>query len=89
MAEIYNWVEVGLWFLIGTNLWIKSRRSAPTVRRMARIAAVAFFLFSLSDLIETQTGAWWKPWWLLVWKALCVLVFFLCLAQYLRLRRQA
>jgi len=34
--------------------------------------AVVFVLFGISDLVETQTGAWWKPWWLLVWKVLCV-----------------
>lgn len=36
------------------------------------VAALIFVAFGCSDLVETQTGAWWNPWWLLLWKAACV-----------------
>jgi hypothetical protein len=32
-----------------------------------------FAFFGLSDLVEVTTGAWWRPWWLLAWKAACLL----------------
>lgn len=31
--------------------------------------------FGVSDIIELQTGAWWRPWWLLLLKAACLLSF--------------
>ena len=42
------------------------------------IAAVAFVVFGVSDIIEAETGAWWKPIELLVLKAACVLTFIWC-----------
>jgi hypothetical protein len=36
-------------------------------------AALLLIAFGLSDVVETQTGAWWRPWWLLAWKTACVL----------------
>ena len=49
---------------------------------LGRIAAVAFFGFGISDLIEAQTGAWWEPIWLFFFKAACVLVFGTCGLKY-------
>lgn len=42
-------------------------------RNVARFAAGLFLLFAISDLLETQTGAWWNPWWLAVWKGGCLI----------------
>jgi hypothetical protein len=25
--------------------------------------------FGVSDIVETHTGAWFRPWWMLLWKA--------------------
>jgi hypothetical protein len=41
--------------------------------------------FGLSDLVESQTGAWWTPWWLFAWKALCVLGLLACGVALVRL----
>jgi len=50
-----------------------TQTSRSRIRQWPLLAAAFVFLaFGLSDLVETQTGAWWKPWWLFVWKALCV-----------------
>lgn len=50
-----------------------TQTSQPRIRQWPLLAAAFVFLaFGLSDLVETQTGAWWKPWWLFAWKALCV-----------------
>ena len=41
-------------------------------RRLALVAGVALVLFGLSDLVEIRTGSWLRPWWLFVWKAVCL-----------------
>jgi len=48
------------------------------------MAAVAFLAFAGTDLVEMQTGAWWRPWWLLVWKAACVGVLVTLAIQHYR-----
>ncbi|MFP4103756.1 sensor histidine kinase [Coleofasciculus sp.] len=57
-----------------------------TERYQALMAFITFFFFGLSDIIEVQTGAWWRPWWLLVWKSLCVFSMGALLINYLRSR---
>lgn len=32
-------------------------------------AGFLFLAFGVSDFVEIQTGGWYKPWWLLAWKA--------------------
>lgn len=50
--------------------------------RLALIVALAFFVFGLTDFIERETLAWWRPFWLLALKGSCVLTFLLCYLQY-------
>ncbi len=66
-----NHIEAGLWILIGLAFLLAAARTGPR-RTTCLAAAVAFSLFGLSDLIEARTGAWWRPWWLLLWKAGCI-----------------
>ena len=49
--------------------------------------AAALTLFGVSDLVETQTGAWYDPPWLLAWKAICVLALIVCGVGVLRAKR--
>ncbi|MBE7458640.1 MAG: hypothetical protein KJ057_17160 [Phycisphaerae bacterium] len=35
---------------------------------------MTFLAFGASDVVEADTGAWWRPWWLLAWKAACLAV---------------
>lgn len=75
LAALYNGIEIVLWSVIGlTILWRTRHVGDHSYRHRARIAAVAFVLFGISDAVELQTGAWWRPWWLFAWKAGCVLV---------------
>lgn len=78
IEESFNYCEAGLWFLIALLLFVRSRAVPQIPRRLGAIAAVAFFFFGISDLIEAQTGAWWTPWSLFVLKAACVIVFGSC-----------
>lgn len=70
-----NRVEAGLWIGIAIVVCVVARRDRA-------IAVVTFALFGVSDLVETTTGAWWRPWWLLMWKAACVAVFLWLLVRY-------
>ncbi|MCB9852938.1 MAG: hypothetical protein H6819_07570 [Phycisphaerales bacterium] len=79
-AEACLWIAIGIGFLIGA--WLR-----PTHRRRCALLFPVFIAFGISDLVEATTGAWWRPWWLLVWKGVCVLVFLCALVVYARERR--
>src|SRR4051812_18128612 len=85
--QISNYIEAGLWTSIGLGFAIAAFRQIGITRRQCAIAAVTFILFGISDLVESTTGAWYRPIWLLIWKALCLLVFAWLLLNYIRLRR--
>ena len=82
-----NYVEAALWSIIGTCFLLHAilKRGGAT----SIIASIAFLLFGISDVIETRTGAWWRPWWLLVMKGGCIAVFAVVLARYAVARRRA
>ena len=86
-AEIYNYVEVGLWPTIGVVVAVMALRKKGPSKARGLVAAVALFAFGASDWAENATGGeWWRPWWLLLWKAACV-VTLLALAIAARPRR--
>ena len=88
MDKLYNEFEVVLWITISVILVWRSRGLARPQRLIAQVAAIAFFQFGPSDVVEIQTGAWWTPWWLFVWKALCVGMLVLCWWKYRALGRR-
>jgi len=78
---IFNRSEAALWLLISAVIVVHAvarRLRGASVSRHQTIAALAFAVFAVSDLIECHTGAWWRPWWLLVLKASCVLTLVFC-----------
>ena len=81
-GAIFNYGEAGLWFIVALVVFVRSRSQPVAPQKIGGIAAAAFFFFGLSDLIEAQTGAWWRPWWLFVLKATCVFVFGVCGLKY-------
>lgn len=86
-TSYFNILEAALWFAISAVLFCKWRRlSRP--KRFGLDLPIAFFCFGISDLIEAKTLAWWEPWWLLVLKTLCVLVFLRYAIGYARLNRK-
>src|SRR5436190_23685031 len=85
--QISNYIEAGLWSTIGIGFAIAALRKIGSARRQCWIAAVTFVLFGISDLVESTTGAWYRPIWLLIWKGLCLLVFAWLLINYFRGRR--
>ena len=82
-SRLFNLCEAGLWFLIAAVLMIRPvPKLARTIWRW--LLPAAFAVFGVSDLIEAGTGAWWHPWWLLVMKAACVLVFLTAFSRHRR-----
>jgi hypothetical protein len=73
------WIALSLFFL------------APACRRKEKhrlfclTGGVILILFGGSDFYEAHTGAWWKPWWLLLWKIGCVSGFGLIIWWYVRI----
>ena len=88
-AEIYNYVEVGLWPAMGVVVAAVALRKSGAARRDGLIAGVTLVAFGASDWFENETGGeWWHPWWLLLWKAACVAVLlFLGLIAFRRKHR--
>ena len=67
-----NLIEAVVWFVFALVLFIYAFRRQRRLRSTFWFLAVIIVAFGFSDLVEARTGAWWKPWWLLVWKASCV-----------------
>jgi hypothetical protein len=81
-SELYNYFEVGLWTLAAVVLAVHGLRREGVVRRDSLIGAGALLAFAGSDWAEARTGnTWWDPWWLLAWKAACVLTFLVLLVR--------
>ncbi len=78
-----NYAEAALWAAVAVVVLFRSKRQGAP-RRPHLLLAATLLAFGGSDVVEANTGAWWHPWWLFVWKATCVVVF---LGVLLSLRR--
>lgn len=85
--QISNYIEAGLWITMGIGFAMAAHRHIGLTRRHCLIAAIDLVLFGISDLVESQTGAWYRPLWLLIWKGLCLVVFAWLLIAHMRRRR--
>jgi hypothetical protein len=83
-----NYGEAALWVVIAVVIAARSWRADAVMRRLGVIAAVVFLAFGVSDVVEASTGAWWRPWWLLAWKAVCIIAFVALLATHVRHKRR-
>lgn len=82
-----NLIEAALWGVLAIALFIYALRSEKSVRGLLLFLAVVLAVFGASDLVEMRTGAWWKPWWLFVWKAACVLAMVFGFLRYYRISK--
>lgn len=81
-----NYWEAGFWGAIALGFAVAAIRRRGNLRRLLLIAALTLAAFGGSDLVEVRTGAWWRPWWLLAWKALCVAAMLWLYCAYQRTR---
>jgi len=77
-----NYLEAVLWACIGLGFLTQALRTTRPKRSQSLIAGLTFLVFGASDIVETTTGAWWRPWWLFVWKAVCVAILLLLLTYH-------
>jgi len=84
-----NLIEAGVWALLAVVVGLYALRVRKPVRATLILLAVTMLVFGGSDLVESRTGAWWRPWWLFVWKAACVLVLGFGFTRVFRLRRRS
>jgi len=83
-AFVYsNYAEAGLWTVMGAAALLKGHKD-----RSGIILGLTLIAFGASDLIESRTGAWYRPWWLFAWKAGCVLSILVSGIDLLRKRRR-
>jgi len=88
LPELYNYVEVGLWPTLGVLCAIQGFRQTGIIRRDFILAAGILIVFGASDWFEANTGnEWWHPWWLLLWKAACVVALFVVIGRSYQRRR--
>ena len=84
-----NYVEAGLWGILGVGFAIGAGRTGGRAARWrCVVAALTLLAFGASDVVETRTGAWWHPWWLLAWKAACVIALLLLVIGWWRTSRR-
>jgi hypothetical protein len=85
-----NYIEAGFWTVLGIGFAVRGATSGDRVaRRICVTAAATLFAFGASDVVEAGTGAWWHPWWLLVWKGACVVVLAGLMVSWWRSRPRA
>ena len=87
MAETFNLYEAILWFVIAVTLFASAifDKSKIFYKTNLIVSAILFFVFGVSDLIEMQTGVWWRPMSLLIMKGACIIGFVGCFIKYRQL----
>ncbi len=86
LFRFLNYAEAAFWIACAMAAAGIGLRRRGRTRSRCLLLAGTLVLFGLSDVIETRTGAWWRPWWLFVWKAACVAVMLALLIEHYRLR---
>lgn len=82
-----NLAEAAFWGVLAlVVLAVAAARRRLTWRTAMPAATLA--ALGLSDVVETRTGAWWDPWWLLLWKAACVALLARCALAAIGARRR-
>ncbi len=84
----FNVIEAGIWIaMAGWFLFLALRRRS-SLKKTFLVFSVTLLFFGISDLIETQTGTWYKPFSLFMLKAVCVLFIAACLFVFFRNRAE-
>ncbi len=88
-GKIANRFEAGFWFVVALVLLIKAFQATGRLRRILLILSATFVVLGTSDLIEAQTGAWWRPLWLLFMKGGCLVVLFFGFRAYFKAEKDS
>jgi len=69
MVKAYNIFEGFLWIGFSLVFFIPAFKRSEKHRLFCLLGGLGFISSSLSDFYEAHSGAWWEPWWLVLWKA--------------------
>jgi len=86
LLSIGNLFEAGLWIVFAVIFVVLAIRCTARKPRLSIVLAMAFAAFAVSDVIESHTGAWWRPLWLLLLKGSCITVFCYAAWEYRRIK---
>lgn len=89
MHAIFNYCEAVFWVIVSLVVLIGAAKSSRHVKKIAYVAVPTLFLFGLSDIVEVYTRAWWRPFWLLLWKGICIAILVIGVFLYWRQKVQA
>ncbi len=84
MHAIFNYCEAVFWVVVSLVVLIAATKSSRHIKKIAYVAVPTLFLFGVSDIVEVYTRAWWRPFWLLLWKGLCIIILVSCVVYYWR-----
>lgn len=70
---IFNACEAIVWFILAGVFYFFNVFNLKQGQKQNRVMSALLIFFGISDIIEIYTGAWWRPWWLFLWKAVCLL----------------
>ncbi|MBI4025849.1 MAG: hypothetical protein HY360_12765 [Verrucomicrobia bacterium] len=88
-VSVFNYVEAVAWIVAALIVQIKARGFKRSQVGNSRIASATFVAFGFSDYIEAHTGAWWRPFSLLVLKCGCVIILVACYYKHSRLKSES
>jgi hypothetical protein len=86
IVTVFNGCEAGLWSLLAAFIGVRFRKSDAGLRRLSWMTAALLVAFAVSDVIEMQTGAWWRPVGLLILKGVCLALTGCFVAMIRRMR---
>ncbi len=85
IERIGNIIEGFFWIAISLIFWLPALRRREKQRWFCLTGGLVFFIFGLSDFYESHTLAWWRPWWLMVWKAACSIGILIIILWYVKI----
>jgi len=84
--KTFNFVEGINWLILGIFFLTLSKIIPQKYKKLALFTSLILILFGITDFIEIRTGAYWIPWWLLVWNIFCVSGIILSTVWYIKLK---
>jgi hypothetical protein len=85
LCSVFNFFEALFWIAVaasfGVTYWWKRQNGD-----LMLAAGLLLFEFGLSDFVEMRTGAWYRPWWLCVWKVTTVIALLVVFVLFRRRR---
>ncbi|MEA1925635.1 MAG: hypothetical protein U9M90_00110 [Patescibacteria group bacterium] len=84
--KTFNFIEGIYWLFLGIFVLTLLKIIPRKYKKLALFTSLILVLFGITDFIEINTGAYWMPWWLLIWNIFCISGLILSLVWYIKLK---